>query len=174
MKRARARTRRGRTARRVAGSSLVYLALIVTLLALVTPPAAAVQNTATTTFLNGPADFCAQSTASQTSLYGSLVYTSAATVSFHYGCGTVLDWPSGALSARATMWQNVGGTYMICQQNFSTVYNPAPYQAAAIQQNNWPVCNGSGRTIGQSTSYVLVGYPPVWHQAGAYTPPTPL
>ena len=159
---------------RVAGSSLVYLALIVTLLALVTPPAAAVQNTATTTFLNGPADFCAQSTASQTSLYGMQAYTSASTISFHYGCGTVLNWPSNALAARATMWQDVGGTYMICRQNPNYAYNPSPYQSAAIQQNYWPVCNGSGQTIGQAIAWVLIGYPPAWQQSGAYTAPTPL
>jgi hypothetical protein len=159
----------------VAASSLVYLALIVTLLALVTPPAAAVQNTATTTFLNGPGDFCAQSTASETSLYSLQVYTSAATVSFHYGCGTVLDWPSGALAARATLWQAApNGSYLICRQNTNYVYNPGPYQSAAIQQNYWPVCNGTGQTIGQSISWVLIGYPPVWQQSGAYTPPTPL
>jgi hypothetical protein len=153
----------------------VYLALILTLLALVTPPAAAVQNTATVTFLNGPADFCAQSTATETSLYnGYYVYTSAATVSFHYGCSSVLDWPSGALAARATMYQNIGGTYMICRQQTAYTYNPSPYQSAAIQQNYWMVCSGTGQTIGQSISWVLVGYPPVWQQGGAYTAPTPL
>jgi hypothetical protein len=163
-----------RRVRRVATSSLVYLALLVTLLALVTPPAAAVQNTTTTTFLNGPADFCAQSSASQSSLVGSQVYTSASTTSFHYGCSSVLDWPSGALAVRATLWQDAGGTYMICRQNTSYTYNPSPYQFAAVQQNHWPVCNDTGRTIGQSISWVLVGFPPTWQQGGAYTAPTPL
>jgi hypothetical protein len=160
--------------RRAASSSLVYLALIVTLLALVTPPAAAAQNNATTTFLNGPADFCAQSAASQSSLVGYQVYTSAATVSFHYGCSSVLDWPTGALAARATLFQNIGGIYMVCRSNTNYTYNPAPYQAAAIQQNYWIPCSDTGQTIGQSISWVLVGYPPTWQQGGAYTPPTPL
>jgi hypothetical protein len=152
----------------------MYLALIITLLALVTTPAGAVQNNATSTFLNGPADFCAQSTASQTSLAGSYVYTSASTTSFHYGCSSLLNWPSGALAARATMWQDISGTYMICRQNSVYAYNPSPYQFAAIQQNYWLPCNWTGQTIGESISWVLIGYPPAWQQGGAYTAPTPL
>ena len=72
------------------------------------------------------------------------------------------------------MWQTVGGTLQSANRTRATCTTLAPYQFAAIQQNYWPVCNGSGQTIGQAIAWVLIGYPPAWHQSGAYTAPTPL
>jgi hypothetical protein len=156
---------RGRKSRlrrsRVAGLSVLAVAILVS--TFVGAPAFAARSSANYNFVNTPPSFCANAYAEvDTNTHLVVSGVSLTTTRNGSGCGSYVNWPSGAIASRVDYFYGGG----LCDQSQQYTYNPAPYQSTAYQQVNFAICGVAGSSTASigSDSWVLVGFPATWQQ----------
>jgi hypothetical protein len=143
------------------GKSVAVVSILVA--TFVGAPAFAATDSKNYNFVNNPPTFCANAHAEvNTNTHLVVSGVSLTTTRNGSGCGSFVNWPSGAIAARVDYFWEAG----LCDQSHAYTYNPAPYQSTAYQQVNFAVCGVAGTSIASvgSDSWVLVGYPATWQQ----------